>query len=350
MASGTVCHLEFAHLQLEMGGYERKLKSMRGLVLIERVDLLRRSLEYDVPRPSATLETYDCPRGTVVSAGTPPLPPAVGLVAADVPLEQHKQQRHLLRGHSNDNSNSNNEITHVSSDYDVLPHYRRLSDRSSGVSTFSSASSDGSALSKTASTSSESLSLSSAFGLGANSSNPSGRSSRCSFDVVDASNRPSAPTPAMSGELYDVPKAALVDVQETYDVPKAAPVDVQETYDVPKVAPVDVQETYDVPKATSTPAVAAPKDAVHLADDYDYVNFESKTHFDADNECLKRTLPHDMVNTFDVLVRQSEGVPLAPPTRRAAIRRHQNLQNHADTPRLQVGAADHSVNDLRLSS
>ena len=48
------------------------------------------------------------------------------------------------------------------------------------------------------------------------------------------------------------------------------------------------------------------------SDDYDYVNLESKAKFDEENEEVKRTLPQDMKKAFDVLVRQSESLPVLP--------------------------------------
>lgn len=50
----------------------------------------------------------------------------------------------------------------------------------------------------------------------------------------------------------------------------------------------------------------------YAGDDYDYVNLESKAKFDQDNEEVKRNLPQDMKNAFDVLVRQSESLPVLP--------------------------------------
>lgn len=50
----------------------------------------------------------------------------------------------------------------------------------------------------------------------------------------------------------------------------------------------------------------------YAGDDYDYVNLESKAKFDEDNEELKRSLPQDMKKAFDVLVRQSESLPVLP--------------------------------------
>lgn len=47
-------------------------------------------------------------------------------------------------------------------------------------------------------------------------------------------------------------------------------------------------------------------------DDYDYVNLESKAKFDQENEEVKRTLPHEMKRAFDVLVAQSEDLPVLP--------------------------------------
>lgn len=47
-------------------------------------------------------------------------------------------------------------------------------------------------------------------------------------------------------------------------------------------------------------------------DDYDYVNLESKAKFDQENEEVKRTLPLHMKRTFDVLVAQSEDLPVLP--------------------------------------
>ena len=143
----------------------------------------------------------------------------------------------------------------LTSQYDVLPQTNRLSDRSSGVSTFSSGSSEGSTMSNMTSTSSESLSLSSALGIGANSSNPSGRSSRSSFDVCDGAG--SYRTPQPSTELYDMPKTHNLIVEETYDVPPAAkevPQGPVELYDVPKTvtavkATPATAELYDTPPA-----------------------------------------------------------------------------------------------------
>ena len=50
----------------------------------------------------------------------------------------------------------------------------------------------------------------------------------------------------------------------------------------------------------------------YTGDDYDYVNLESKAKFDEDNELVKRTLPLNMKQRFDVLVRQSESLPVIP--------------------------------------
>uniref|UniRef100_A0A0P6ENC8 Putative Breast cancer anti-estrogen resistance 1 protein n=1 Tax=Daphnia magna TaxID=35525 RepID=A0A0P6ENC8_9CRUS len=49
-----------------------------------------------------------------------------------------------------------------------------------------------------------------------------------------------------------------------------------------------------------------------LNDDYDYVNLESKAKIDQENEEVKRTLPHEMKRVFDVLVAQSEDLPVLP--------------------------------------
>ena len=49
------------------------------------------------------------------------------------------------------------------------------------------------------------------------------------------------------------------------------------------------------------------------ADDYDYVHLESKAKADEDNEEVKRSLPsHEMKRAFDVLVAQSEDLPVLP--------------------------------------
>lgn len=50
-------------------------------------------------------------------------------------------------------------------------------------------------------------------------------------------------------------------------------------------------------------------------DDYDYVSLEPKAKYDQDNEEVKRSLPHDMKGTFDVLVAQSEDLPVLPSVR-----------------------------------
>ncbi len=50
------------------------------------------------------------------------------------------------------------------------------------------------------------------------------------------------------------------------------------------------------------------------ADDYDYVSLESKAKFDQENEEVKRNLPQDMKRGFDVLVAQSEDLPVLPTT------------------------------------
>lgn len=49
-----------------------------------------------------------------------------------------------------------------------------------------------------------------------------------------------------------------------------------------------------------------------VSDDYDYVNLESKDKFDQDNEEVKRTLPSEMKPAFDVLMAQSETLPVLP--------------------------------------
>ena len=48
------------------------------------------------------------------------------------------------------------------------------------------------------------------------------------------------------------------------------------------------------------------------SEDYDYVSLESKAKFDEDNEEVKRSLPNDMKGAFDVLVAQSEDLPVLP--------------------------------------
>ena len=49
------------------------------------------------------------------------------------------------------------------------------------------------------------------------------------------------------------------------------------------------------------------------ADDYDYVHLESKAKAYQDNEEVKRSLPsHEMKRAFDVLVAQSEDLPVLP--------------------------------------
>jgi hypothetical protein len=55
-------------------------------------------------------------------------------------------------------------------------------------------------------------------------------------------------------------------------------------------------------------------------DDYDYVNLESKAKFDQENEEVKRTLPHEMKRAFDVLVAQSEDLPVLPTTANDQVR------------------------------
>ena len=107
-----------------------------------------------------------------------------------------------------------------SEDYDVPPRLQRHSDRSSGVSLLSSASSESSATSHPISNSSESLSLSSAL-----------------------------------GELYDVPRNVkdVEDVGDVYDVPRpsANVCDADPAlYDVPSRRG-ETQETYDVPAPSS---------------------------------------------------------------------------------------------------
>ena len=54
-------------------------------------------------------------------------------------------------------------------------------------------------------------------------------------------------------------------------------------------------------------------------DDYDYVNLESKAKFDEENEEVKRSLPQDMKKAFDVLVRQSESLPVLPASDKVRI-------------------------------
>lgn len=113
-----------------------------------------------------------------------------------------------------------------------------LSDRSSGVSLFSSGSgSDGSSAISSAnrSVSSESLSLSSAVGR------ISGRSSRSS--IIDQQPQ--------SFELYDVPTSNHQVVKEVLPASQAIP---EEVYDVPKPAAAVVPDDtlYDVPPPTVT--------------------------------------------------------------------------------------------------
>ena len=156
-----------------------------------------------------------------------------------------------------------------------------MSTFSFGSSTDSSSSSSAVSNNDAASTSSESsLSLSSAFGLGANSSNPSGRSSRASCDVCDGA-------PARAGvpqeqrqiiELYDA-AATVATGADLYDVPKnvaastaatAAPV-----YDVPPSLAAynktDAADVYDTPPPFSgrqgaAGAVAAAKNLLSARD------------------------------------------------------------------------------------
>lgn len=69
-------------------------------------------------------------------------------------------------------------------------------------------------------------------------------------------------------------------------------------------------------KTQSASLQGAPSKAV---EDYDYVNLESKAKFDEENEEVKRGLPQDMKRTFDVLVRQSESVPVLPVTDKVSL-------------------------------
>lgn len=73
------------------------------------------------------------------------------------------------------------------------------------------------------------------------------------------------------------------------------------TSPAPEAAPTDDGAGRPLSSKTAVPV-----------DDYDYVNLESKAKFDEENEEVKRTLPHDMKRGFDVLVRQSESVPVLP--------------------------------------
>ena len=207
-----------------------------------------------MPRPS--METYDTPRLVAISnngsSGGTESPPLLSLSTTtdeyDVPVAAGTAAvaTRLQNRNSSHNGNCGNN----------------LSDRSSGVSLFSSgSSSDGSSAISNAnrSVSSESLSLSSAVGR------ISGRSSRSS--IIDQQPQ--------SFELYDVPtsnpqvvkEAALPASQpiqeEVYDVPKPPAVVVPENemaYDVPPpptIVTEDVGQLYDIPP--SRPIVAKPE-------------------------------------------------------------------------------------------
>ena len=182
------------------------------------------SCEYDVPRPA--METYDTPRLVAINGGgSSPQPSSTGdeydvPVAAGVAAVATRFQRNSASGNN-------------------------FSDRSSGVSLFSSGSSEGSSAISNAnrSASSESLSLSSAVGR------ISGRSSRSS--VIDQQQQ--------SFELYDVPTSTQVKEttavqEEVYDVPKPAalPADAATLYDVPPpaVPSVSSEEIYDIPPSS----------------------------------------------------------------------------------------------------
>ena len=178
-----------------------------------------------MPRPS--METYDTPRLVAISNNgssggieSPPLLSTTG-DEYDVPVAAGTAAVATLLQNRNSNNNGGNN---------------NLSDRSSGVSLFSSgsSSSDGSSAISNAnrSVSSESLSLSSAVGR------ISGRSSRSS--IIDQQQQ--------SFELYDVPTSNHL-VKET--VPQASQPIQEEVYDVPKpatAAAVPENETaYDIP-------------------------------------------------------------------------------------------------------
>ena len=229
------------------------------------------SCEYDVPRPS--LDTYDTPRM------------AVAAPAAAVAFQGEE--------------------------YDVPARFKRLSDRSSGVSLLSSGSSGSSALSNVTSLSSESLSLSSALGVGATSSNVSGTSSisgrSSTADTCDA-----ACGSQQQNELYDVPKAAA----DTYDVPVSKLVVLRDPappaadhclYDVP--APTCSQAEpplYDVP-ASAVPCPSGSSahsvEAVHTdaQDTYDVPPPSSGQAVTTDSDTYDWPKPqaHDLGSTYD---------------------------------------------------
>lgn len=207
------------------------------------------SCEYDVPRPA--LETYDTPRLVVNTNGTnsPPLLSSTTTLGDEYDVPVAPTAARLQHQTSNNQS-----------------------DRSSGVSLFSSGSSESSsAISNiNRSVSSESLSLSSAVGR------ISGRSSRSSvidqqhqsfelYDVPPSNHQPvrdaQTASRAIQEEVYDVPKPTIVADDSVYDVPQptAVPSSVvpdiagQELYDIPPTRPVAVQEDQRITLPTLPP-------------------------------------------------------------------------------------------------
>ena len=133
--------------------------------------------------------------------------------------------------------------------YDVpgrLNPKRLGSDRSSGVSLFSSGSSEcSSSTSRATSSSSDSLSLSSALGVACLAT--SGRSSRSSSNANDVYD-----VPRTANDTYDIlppTKDVVAPCSDVYDVPKTLVTDANDVYDIPaaRVQPIQPPETYDVP-------------------------------------------------------------------------------------------------------